>query len=65
MDINHMKNTIVKLEERGVIGKAHAEAMLLLIRKLETPSGKLVSKVLRYVVVKAIAELLMRSFDDR
>lgn len=57
--------TITKLKERGVISKAHAEAMLRLARQLNTPEGKLVRKELRLMVVKAIAEILSKSLDER
>ena len=63
--MKNLKQTIVKLKERGVISKAHAETMLKLLKKLDTPQGKVASKALRYLVVKAVAELLLRSFDDR
>lgn len=62
---NHLTSSIIKLKERGVISKAHAETMLQLAELVDTPLGREASKELRHMVVKAIAELLSRSLGDR
>jgi hypothetical protein len=62
---NQLTKTITKLKERGVISKGYAKAMCHYARMLDTPTGKLVTGAVRYLVVKAIAELLLRSHDDR
>lgn len=62
---NHLTETIIKLRERGVISRAHAEAMLQLVRQLNSPKGKVAQKTLRFMVVKTLAEILAKSLDDR
>lgn len=62
---NHLTRTIIKLKERGVISKAHAKTMLHLALLVNSPTGKVVSKELRYMVVNAIAEIITKSLDDR
>jgi hypothetical protein len=63
---DHLTSSIIKLKERGVISKAHAETMLHLAKLVDnTPTGRVASKTLRYMVVNAIAELLSRDLDDR
>lgn len=62
---SHLTKTIVKLKERGVISKAHAEAMLKLALFLDSPAGKIASKELRYMAVNAIAEIIHKSLGGR
>jgi hypothetical protein len=62
---NHLTKTIIKLKERGVISKAHAETMLKFALFLDSPTGKVASKELRYMVVNAIAEIINKSLGDR
>ena len=62
---NHLTQTIIKLKERGVISKAHAETMLQLAQLVNSPTGKVASKALRHMIVNAIAEILSKSLNDR
>ncbi len=58
---SNLKKLINKLEERGVISNRRAKALYLLVKLLESPVGRLV----RYMVVKAIAGIIIDSIDGR
>lgn len=60
-----LTQTITKLEERGVIGKRYARAARWLVRVLESPLGRLAIGLVRYVVVKTLAELILGGRDNR
>ena len=58
---SNLKVLINKLEERGVISKKRAKALRLLAKLLDSPVGRF----MRFLVVKAIASIIIDSIDGR
>lgn len=58
---NNLKKLINKLKERGVLNESRADALLRLADKLDHPA----SKAARYVLVKAIADIMNDVLSDR
>ncbi len=56
-----LKKLINKLEERGVLSKQRAKALRRLAKLLGSPVGR----VIRYLVIKAIAYIIFDSIRDR
>lgn len=56
-----LKALINKLEERGVLSNQRAEAVRRLAKLLGSPVGR----VIRYLVIKAIAYIIFNSIRDR
>lgn len=50
-----------KLEEQGVISKQHAKILRPLAKLLDTPAGRIV----RFLVIKAIAHIILNNMRDR
>lgn len=56
-----LKVLINKLEERGVLSNQRAKVLRRLAKLLDTPVGR----VIRYLVIKAIAYIILNSINDR
>ena len=56
-----LKVLINKLEERGVLSNQRAKALRRLVKLLDTPVGR----AIRYLVIKAIAYIVIDSIRDR
>ena len=56
-----LKVLINKLEERGVLSNQRAKALRRLVKLLDTPVGR----TIRYLVIKAIAYIILDSIRDR
>lgn len=63
MQTNNIKKLINKLKKRGVISDHCTETLLKLTSQLETPQGKLVTKVARYALAKAIVDKVMEEIS--
>lgn len=53
-NVVELKVLINKLEERGVLSNQRAKALRRLVKLLDTPVGR----IIRYLVVKAIASII-------
>lgn len=58
---NQLTELINKLEERGVLSNQRAKALRRLGKLLDSPVGR----VIRYLVIKAIAYIIFDSIRDR
>lgn len=57
----NLKVLINKLEERGVLSNQRAKTLRRLAKLLDSPVGR----VIRYLVVKAIAHIVIDSIRER
>ena len=58
---SELKKLINKLEERGVLSNQRAKALRRLAKLLDSPVGR----VIRFLVIKAIAYIILDSIRDR
>lgn len=57
----NLKILINKLEERGVLSNQRAKALRRLVKQLDTPTAK----AIRLTVIKAIADIILDSINNR
>ncbi len=57
----NLKILINKLEERGVLSNQRAKTLRRLVKQLDTPTAK----AIRLMVIKAIADIILDSINNR